>query len=386
MSIAGVVCEYNPFHAGHAYHLKATRAAGAQAVVCVMSGHFVQRAEPALLTKWTRAQAAVLGGADLVIELPTASALRSAEGFADSAISLLLAAGVDCISFGSESGQAASLRKAAQLLCSDAFDPALQQGLNRGLSYAAARQQALTMLGGDGALLRSPNDNLAVEYLKALRRRGSEAQAIAVTRMGASHHQTEPPADAPVCAAGVRRALQTGDHTLWDSAIPCNALELYKKELAQTGGVWLAPMERAMLAQLRCAGMQELTRLPDAADDLCRRLLRAAATGVTLEQVIAKTCSAHYTKSRVRRVILRHFLGLAHTDPPAYLRVLAFNDTGRALLRTLKNGTLPLIVKPSEHADLLREETRLTDLYALFASNPLPCGLEYTTSPRYVVR
>lgn len=385
MLVAGIVCEYNPLHTGHAHHLRATRRAGAQAIVCVMSGHFVQRAEPAMLTKWTRAQAAVLCGADLVLELPSRCALQSAEGFAQSAVQLLLAAGAQMLSFGSESADTGSLEQAAQLLCSPRFEPALREGLQHGLSYAAARQQALCALGGDGSLLSCPNDNLAVEYLKAAIRSGRSVTPLAVLRKGAHHKDPQAQPGARFCSASaLRRAWREGDRRPWDSAVPCNAKELYRKELALTGGVSFSPMERALLARLRASDKAQLLRLPDASEELCARVLHAARRSSSLEQLLCESCTTRYTKSRVRRLVLRHFLELPSTEPPSFLRVLAFNDTGRMLLRRLREGPMPLVVKPSEHEALLREEARLTELFALFAANPLPCGMEYRTSPRYL--
>lgn len=385
MLVAGIVCEYNPLHTGHAHHLRATRRAGAQAIVCVMSGHFVQRAEPAMLTKWTRAQAAVLCGADLVLELPSRCALQSAEGFAQSAVQLLLAAGAQMLSFGSESADTGSLEQAAQLLCSPRFEPALREGLQRGLSYAAARQQALCALGGDGSLLSCPNDNLAVEYLKALIRLDAPIRTLAVKRVGDPHGQLHPSGGAPACSAfALRHAWQQGNNALWRSAVPCNVFELYMKELGLTGGFSAVPMERALLARLRASDKAQLLRLPDASEELCARVLHAARRSSSLEQLLCESCTTRYTKSRVRRLVLRHFLELPSTEPPSFLRVLAFNDTGRMLLRRLREGPMPLVVKPSEHEALLREEARLTDLFALFAANPLPCGMEYRTSPRYL--
>ena len=202
-------------------------------IVCVMSGHFVQRAEPAMLTKWTRAQAAVLCGADLVLELPSRCALQSAEGFAQSAVQLLLAAGAQMLSFGSESADTGSLEQAAQLLCSPRFEPALREGLQRGLSYAAARQQALCALGGDGSLLSCPNDNLAVEYLKAAIRSGRSVTPLAALRKGAHHKDPQAQPGARFCSASaLRRAWREGDRRPWDSAIPVSYthLDVYKRQ------------------------------------------------------------------------------------------------------------------------------------------------------------
>ena len=165
MATAGIVAEYNPFHWGHAWHIARTRRTlGADtAVVCVMSGHWVQRGECALTDKWSRAALALSGGADLVLELPTPWAMASAEAFARGAVGLLAATGVvDVLSFGSETGELAPLRAAAAALDGPDYPERLRAGLARGLSFPAARQAAV---GAD--CLASPNDNLGVEYLRA---------------------------------------------------------------------------------------------------------------------------------------------------------------------------------------------------------------------------
>ena len=182
MATAGIVAEYNPFHRGHAWHIARTRRTlGADtAVVCVMSGHWVQRGECALTDKWSRAALALSGGADLVLELPTPWAMASAEAFARGAVGLLAATGVvDVLSFGSETGELAPLRAAAAALDGPDYPERLRAGLTRGLSFPAARQAAV---GAD--CLASPNDNLGVEYLRAL---PPGMEALTIPRRGAAH-------------------------------------------------------------------------------------------------------------------------------------------------------------------------------------------------------
>ncbi|MBQ6000693.1 MAG: nucleotidyltransferase family protein [Clostridia bacterium] len=391
MRIAGVVCEYNPFHTGHQHQLAATRLAGADAIVCVMSGNFVQRGEPALISKWTRAEAAVRCGADLVVELPTSCALLSAEGFADNAVSLLLSVGINLLSFGSEGGDAASVFSAAKLLCSEHFEPLLREELALGLPYAAARQRALIRLGGKGELLTNPNDNLAVEYCKALIRREMQLPLFAVQRQGAGHNQPADrlgsslaQAEAGSFSASALRSdyFETGG-ALWKTAVPHAALPLFEAELAETGGASLLLLERSLIASLRKSGLAELLSFPDAAPDLVNRLKRSSSLP-SLEEILTETASKQYTRSRARRLILRCFLGLSHAGPPDYLRILAFNDTGRELLRRAQEGALPVITKPAAHKALLAEEALLTNLYSLFAKRPLPAARELTASPKYV--
>lgn len=188
MQVTGIVCEFNPFHLGHAYLLSRLRQRGADAIVCAMSGNFVQRGEPALVNKLSRGEMAVSCGADLVLELPTAWAMATAETFARGGVQLLKMAGCTHIGFGSECGDAALLQAAADTLLSPDLQADIRSELAAGITYAAARQQAVQARLGDGAaVLRQPNDTLAVEYLKACRQLETDMTPIVVSRVGASH-------------------------------------------------------------------------------------------------------------------------------------------------------------------------------------------------------
>ena len=195
MVIAGVVAEYNPFHLGHAHHLEETRRRGATHIVAVMSGQFVQRGEPALLDKWTRARAALSCGADLVLELPLPYAMATAQRFALGAVGLLDALGcVDLLSFGSDCGDLDRLKACIRLLNDPRFPQALGQFLDRGMTFAAARQQAVRELGGAelAATLGRANDILALEYLAALEQLGSAMAPLAIPRRERATTRTGP--------------------------------------------------------------------------------------------------------------------------------------------------------------------------------------------------
>jgi len=384
-AVAGVVCEYNPFHFGHARHLGKTREAGAKRIVCVMSGHFVQRGEPALFSKWTRAEAAVRCGADLVVELPSASALRSAEGFADDAVALLLAAGATVVSCGSESGRREEIVRAAALIEGEAFERELKELVRRHVPYAAARQQALALLGGDASLLSSPNDTLAVEYARALHRRGRSGALFCVLREGARHDDDAADGETLPSASALRRAFADGRLPSLLAGVPREAQPLFAKEAVRTGGFSLAHMERALLAALRTATPQRLLALPDLSPDLAMRMIRAGREASCLEEVLEGAVSRHFTRSRIRRAVLRLFLGLDDVPRAPYLRVLAMNEGGREILRGLKGRTpLPLVVKPADAREVIAEEVRLGDMLGLFAGAVLPCGEDLRRSPVFV--
>lgn len=398
MQVAGIVAEYNPFHLGHGWHIAETRRllGGDAGIVCAMSGNFVQRGQAAVIDKWRRAECALLGGADLVLELPTVWAAASAEAFAQGAVALLAASGVvDVLSFGCENGDAASLSAAADCLLTGAHRELLREELGRGVSFPAARQAAAErLIGPQAGCLSTPNNNLAVEYLKALKLLHSPIAPLVVARVGAGHDAAAP-VGGFASASAVRSMLKDGR---WDEAgryLPPSTKSLLLQEAKQGRcPAGLEQCERAVLARLRAMDEDDFAALPDSgtAEGLPRRLTEAAKTSCSIEEFCAAAKTKRYTHARIRRLVLWAFLGLTAADRPSaplYLRVLAFNRRGQALLREMREkAALPVLVK-SAHARRLPEsarqlfnlEARCTDLYALCSPLPRPCGLEWTTGP-----
>jgi predicted nucleotidyltransferase len=367
VDIVGIVAEYNPFHAGHRYHIAQTRARlGDCAVAAVMSGNFVQRGDCAITDKWTRTREVLAGGADLVLELPTVWACSSAEQFAFGAVSILQAVGATALSFGSESGDGAALRKAAQALDSAEFRAALRKYLDRGLPFALCRQRGLEeVLGAEGAAcLSRPNDNLGVEYLKAAGHLGWSPEVVAVPRLGAGHDGGDHP-EYP-SASYLREKIRAGEMKLDNPAS-------------------LQYNERGVLSVLRSKTLADFAALPDSGEGLAQRLYEAVRQSSTLEEVYDRTKTKRYAHARVRRLVLWAFLGLRECDRPEwppYLRVLGANERGRAVLRQLDTD-LPVITKPAhgKGLQLLELEARCTDLYGMCRASPAPCGEEWRNSP-----
>ena len=367
MKKVGIICEYNPLHKGHVKQFQIIRSLLGEdtAIICLMSGNFVQRGMPAIIDKSLRAKAAILCGADLVLELPVTCALSSAEGFAAGGVKIL-GNFCDYLCFGSESGDVKSLTDTAQALLSDAFPPLLREYLETGMSFPAARQAALEEMGLDSDLLSLPNNILAVEYCKAILSQNVPMQPLPIIREG-SYHAEEPDADNP-SATAVRNLMQ--QNLDWNPYVAPAAADVFADAPLHT----LQAGERAILGRLRTMTDAEFEALPYGSEGLWRKFMHACRSCGTLEEIIAATKSKRYTRTRIDRMIMCAFLGISAETlaaPVPYTRVLAFNDTGRAVLKEAKKaGTFLNAGESADHPywDL---EKRCGDLYGLFCTDSI---------------
>ena len=371
--MVGIICEYNPLHLGHARQLALAKSLLGQdsAVVCLMSGNFVQRGYPAIVDKSLRAKAAIACGADLVLELPITACLSSAEGFAARGVEILSRLCTH-LCFGAETAQPEEIMETARVLNSPAFSPALREYLQKGLSFPAARQGAMESLGASAHLLMKPNNILAVEYCKAILSQNSSLIPLPIHRPG-DYHAADPHPENPSATALRLKMESAGD---WQSFVPEKAWEI----LAQGRLHTRAAGEKAMLYRLRTMTEEEFSALPYGSEGLWRKLMHAARRENTLEEILTAVKSKRYTRSRLDRMVMCAFLGIteeALSQPVPYVRVLAFNETGRQILRQQKGG-FPLrhAGEPMAHP-YWGLETRAQDLYGLFAQDgPEPPGLE----------
>ncbi len=394
MNIAGITAEYNPFHTGHAYQISALKAqlGPDTSVVAVMSGSWVQQGRPAVTDKWTRARMALNGGADLILELPTVWAASSAESFARGAVELLCRCGViDTLCFGSETGELAPLLAAAECLDSPDYPEQLRKALEGGASFAAARQAAVeALIGPSGAALASPNNNLGVEYLRALRSLHSNIKPVTIRREGAAHNSLDRTGEGFRSATQLRQHLARGEWEAVRPYVPAGNLDILQS----------APLadprlgERAVLACLRKMTAEDWAKLPDAGagEGLPQRLERAGRQCQSLDDFFTLAKTRRYAMARLRRMALWAFLGLTAADVPAeppYLRVLGFNARGREVLKRMKTtAQLPILTKPAHARELdgpgrrlFELEARCTDLYGLFLPQLPPPGQEWTRGP-----
>ena len=392
MPVAGIITEYNPLHYGHVYLLEETRRrlGPETGIICVMSGNFVQRGDFALTEKWGRARAAVRSGADLVLELPLPWATASAEGFASGAVGTLRATGlVTHLVFGSEGGDTAPLIRLAEVLASGAFDEVLRRELTRGDSFAAARQRAVAILLSqeETAPLARPNDLLGVEYCKALR--GSGIRPLAVPRRGSGH---DGGGTDGFSASAIRELIWRGETERALGLMAPAMAEAYRAEQqAGRAPVLWKTCERAILARLRFMDEADFAALDPGREGLHRRFRRAARDTGSLGKLLDAVKTKRYPLARLRRMVLWAYLGLSPVPPEElpYLRPLAFNERGRALLAAMRDtAVLPILTKPAavrrlppEAQRLFEEEVRASGLYALAFPDPAAGLSEWRRGP-----
>ena len=374
MKTAAIICEYNPFHRGHSKQFAAIREAlGPDAgIVCLMSGSYVQRGEPAVFDKYCRSAAAIECGADLILELPLTAALSSAEGFANGGVDVLTRlGGINYLCFGCETGNQEKLMETAKILRSPEFSEQLRKGLTDGDSFASLRQRTLSIMGGDSSILEQPNDILAVEYCKALLSRQSSILPLPIRR-GGSYHADIPDPENP--SATSLRAMMPDSQ--WLSYIPEEAAQLFANAPIHR----LSYGERAILARLRAMDDAEFEALPYGAEGLWRKLMKESRQAPTIEALVSTVKSRRYARSRIMRMVMCAFLGLREEDlkeSTPYVRILAFNETGQKLLRRAADEGTVSLLHPGQRADgaYAKLEDRAERLYPLFLPPENSCAL-----------
>ena len=377
--ILGIVAEYNPFHNGHKYQIEEAKSrSGADCVVAVMSGSFVQRGDVAICNKWARAEMALRNGVDLVVELPVYYAVQSAEFFAKGAIESLDALGVDCVSFGAECDDATMLQSVAKMIqsCDIEFQSVLKMELGKGSSFPFAREKAL---GEYGEILRSPNNILAIEYIKA-----GAKNPLPIKRIGMGHDE-EGQKDHFASASFIRDLMIKGDYEKIKRLMPPSAFEIIKREQYEgRAPVTLKGLEKTIIANLRKEDPMRLNQICDVTEGLENRIIAMAQEHCNLGALIDAVKTKRYTHSRIRRIMINYLLGIEKNVqglPPAYLRLLGGNTKGLALL---KHAKLPVITKMAGmEYDLLKYDVLSTDLYGLLYENEAygKGGQDYLKSP-----
>lgn len=391
MYFAGIIAEYDPFHNGHAWQLAAARAHGAKYVAVALSCGLTQRGALPLLPESVRVAAALASGADLVFALPAPYACAGAEAFAQAGVALLSAAGCDGLVFGAETPDPALLTQTAQLLLTQDYRTALRAALANGArSFAAARQAAVQSLcpdSGAAALLDKPNNNLAVEYCKAILSQGAALTPVPLGRQGADHGQALGSGGGPYASASALRRLwaASGPEALTDY-LPPSALPFYRQARAQGMDTDFAAAHLAQLALLRArtTGPDCFAGVRGVSEGLDRRLCAAVQQAVSWEGLVDAMTTVRYPRARMRRLALDAALNYQADALPALPPYLHLLGARREALPLLKNAALPVghsLAKLARHdhacAKVADAQRSADALGTLCRRTPAPLGERY---------
>ena len=386
--LAGIIAEYDPFHNGHAWQLQQAKALGAQRVAVAMSCGLTQRGALPLLPESVRVQAALTCGADLVFALPAPYACSGAECFARAGVQLLAAAGCDALVFGAETPDAALLMEAAQVLSGAEYRTALKARLAAGArSFAAARQAAVEAVcpgTGLAALLDKPNNNLAVEYCKAILELGAALVPIPLPRQGAGHGQALTETGGQFASASALRTLwQSGGADAAAPYVPAEVLPLYREAFAAGQYTDLAAAQRCQLALLRsrCAGTAPFAQVRGISEGLEHRLEAAVRSSTTHAELLDSLTTVRYPRARMRRLAMDAALGYSADVFPALPPYLHLLGAQKDAIPLLKAAALPVSHSLARLAEqnapcraVVDAQLRACDFGALCRKKPEPMG------------
>ena len=403
-NVLGIIAEYNPFHNGHIYHLeKSKRDTGSDYSIAVISGNFTQRGSTSLVNKWEKAQMALANGVDLVIELPTLYAISSAENFADGAIKLLDSLKiVDFISFGAETPNLDILQHLADILYHEPkeYKALLSIELDKGLSFPKARENALMMYLNDQKnvkrILSSPNNVLAIEYLKALKKHNSSMKSNVIGRFESDYNSTNASGNIASSTA-IRNMLKNNAYSILPRLMPPSSATILAKNIKQGHAVSdISAFEREIIYNLRKMTIAEIRELADVNEGLEYSLKDAANSCNTIVDLLSNIKSKRYTSTRLQRIFLYALLGITKKDmeiskkTTPYIRVLGFNENGKYLISeiTKANPKLPIITSVKKFIDsnnknrnldiLLSKDILATNVYTIGYDNDSCGNLDFT--------
>ncbi|MGL4570971.1 MAG: nucleotidyltransferase [Clostridium sp.] len=397
MNLTGIITEYNPFHLGHKYHLtNAKKETNCNGVVCVMSGNFMQRGNPAILDKWTRAKMAVLNGVDLVLELPLIYSLSSAEDFAYGGVKLLNS--LNCINniyFGSESGDISKLKEIASILYyePEEYKKFLKENLKNGLPFHKSRANSLNSIMNDAEtyeILSNSNNILGIEYIKALLKLESTINPFTLKREG-NNYNDKNLSNSFSSATSIRETLKNSSNfNETKNSLPVesyNIINNFKKENYNFS------FDENLFYFLKYKLLTKgdyLKNIDDVSEGLDNKILKEILSSNSLDELILKSKSKRYTYTRISRILSKFFIGFEDFDVQSlkkeeitYIRPLAFNETGASILKNIKNNSdINIITKLPKHisSEMLKLDVLSTKAYSVLNSNTNPLD-DYFKSP-----
>ena len=377
-NVVGIIAEYNPFHNGHAYHLnKSKELSTANYVIALVSGNFVQRGNVSLIDKWEKANMALANGADLVIELPTIYSISSAENFAYGAVKILDSLNiVDTLSFGTELDDIQTLETCADILYRQPqkFVNLLNHELSKGLSFPKARENALLMYLNDirkySNVLSSPNNILAIEYIKALKKLKSDIKPMAIKRKNAGYNDLEITNNF-ASATAIRQKLIDNTPAGLSKLMPPNSYRILYNAIKKGHYVKdIKTFEKEIIYILRKMNIKDIANLPDVTEGLEHAIKNAANSCNTIEEFMNIIKTKRYTNTRIQRILLYALLGITKDDMKAsfkaqpYIRILGMNQKGKDLISVISqsNPSLNIITSVKKYVDSSPNKTLLSML------------------------
>ena len=400
--VLGIIAEYNPFHNGHLLHLtKSKEETGAEYSICIMSGNFVQRGNTSIVNKWVKTEMALNSGIDLVLELPTVYSISSAENFAEGAIKLLNSLKiVDTVSFGSENSDIDILNRISGILYEEPkqYVEFLNEELKKGLSFPKARENAILLYLNDqkySNILNQPNNTLAIEYLKALKKYKSHIMPIAIKREKAFYN-SNCIVDEYASATAIRKMIATGQFSDIQKVMPKSSYALLADELRKGHYVLdLSKFQKEIIYNLRKMSVEEIAQLVDVSEGLENAIKNAANSSNNLVDFVNIVKSKRYTQTRIQRILIYALLGITNSKMLAfkkavpYARVLGFNENGKQLISQIakKNKKVQIVTSVKKYMDvsknkvlkeMLETDILATNVYTLGYEKDSWSNLDYT--------
>lgn len=400
--VLGIIAEYNPFHNGHLLHLtKSKEETGAEYSICIMSGNFVQRGNTSIVNKWVKAEMALKSGIDLVLELPTVYSISSAENFAEGAIKLLNSLKiVDTVSFGSENSDIDILNRISGILYEEPkqYVEFLNEELKKGLSFPKARENAVLLYLNDKKyfnILNQPNNTLAIEYLKALKKYKSHIMPIAIKREKAFYN-SNCIVDEYASATAIRNMIVNNQFNDIRKVMPRLAYDLLMQEIENNQYVIdISKFEKEILYSIRRLSTADLKKFPEVNEGLENAIKNAANSCNTLVELINIIKSKRYTQTRIQRILLYILLNITKKDmyisrkTVPYARILGYSPKGKELISKIYNANpkITLITSVKNFFDssnnktykhMLSKDILATNIYTLAYKNDSVANLDYT--------
>lgn len=396
--ILAIIAEYNPFHNGHLYHLqKSKKELNPDYSICIMSGNFCERGDTSIIDKWSKTEAALKCGFDLVIELPVVYSISSAENFAEGALKILDAFDDVTLSFGSECGDLDILNNIANVLYDEPkeYQTILSHELSKGLSYPKARENALLLYLNDvrkyANVLSNPNNILGIEYLKAIKKLKSRVTPFTIKRIDAGYNSLKI-RDRLASATAIRNLLKENKDV--QKLIPTPSFNILSDNINHGKVINdISAFEKEIIYTLRKMSVQEIANLQDVTEGLENVIKQAANSCNHLEDLIDSIKSKRYTRSRIQRILLYSILNITKKDiqdsykVKPYVRVLGVSRRGKQLLSQLNNPKYPVVTSVKKFIDsnnnkilrnMLEKDILASNIYTLGYENDSKANLDYT--------